>query len=683
MASGLSCRYQVRVVPCGTESDGVTVKRRIYLALNSGTGHFPPGQVELIHQALQAAQLDYKYLSDDRCFALHLADMFNAQTALAKHGFVTKEQVPYFVWRWMCDFQTQTLVPETELQQRLGDDIWNSLHPYQRVCVQRAVSSRRFYIADEMGTGKTFQCLATCQYFQPQWPVLVLCPSSLRYNWRSEIMRWLGLLESDVLVPKNSKHYLKNQDQAHHFLVLPYSLLTNKSVVAAVAARRYDVVVMDESHYVKSMFSKRANQACALAEHADVKLLLSGTPFNYPSEMFQQIKILHPELYPRFFNYRLDEDRDGEYFYAKRYCRPQSTMVRGHAAWSFKGYDNHEELNAVLHTFMIRRRKADILTQLPEKNRICITLEPLPAKQTKEIEALLQAEKKGQKPSASTDAEGKEPKGGRGGEPKYMESFRLSSKYKIPNVIQFLKEHLLENCMTNDPQMKTLIFFHHDAMLQALEELLRDTLKNQFPYFVISGATSPLKREEFKESFQTTEQYRIGLLSITAAGVGLTLTAANTEVFTEILFGPNDHLQAEDRAHRLGQKSAVNIFYLIQPKTTDDINFGMIRKKERESSLMLDGQASSLPARRVAAADLTEPGTLTMNDIMKHHKPQSSSTKREWTDTHEPATESTAATEAAAPPRIQYATKRRMIQVYKLQEDAEPSAAATSTPSVQ
>lgn len=674
----LTCKYQVRAVPCGTEFDGVTVKRRLYLALHSGTGHFTGGQVDLIRQSLTTAQMDFKYLPDDNFFALPLVDMFKAQALLERAGFATKDQVPYFVWQWLCEWQEQPVVSEAELQQKLGDDIWNSLHPYQRVCVQKAASTKRFMISDEMGTGKTFQCLATCKYFQTQWPVLVFCPSSLRYTWRSEIMQWLGLPASEILVAKNSQHYLKNHTSSHSFLVLPYSLLTNKAVLAAVKEHHYQVVVFDESHYVKSMFSKRAVQACTIAEASDVKLLLSGTPFNYPSEMFQQIKILYPKLYPRFFNYRMEEDRHGEYFYAKRYCRPQSYTVRGHTVWSFKGYDNHEELNALFYTFMIRRRKVDILTQLPEKNRICITLEPLSAKQTKEIAALLKAEKPNPSKKPKDEAAAATTTTPQG-EAKYMDSFRLTNKYKIPHVVKFLKEQILEDCMTNDPQMKTLIFFHHEAMQKALEELLRDELQGQFPYFVISGSTSPAQRDAFKEAFQTSDQYRVGLLSITAAGVGLTLTAASTEVFTEILFGPNDHLQAEDRAHRLGQKSAVNIFYLIQPQTTDDINFGLIRKKERESSLMLDGQASALPARRVAAADLAQPtGTLTMQDIMKFHTSDQTkktpSAKRpcpEEATTHEPPT-------ARSMPRITYATSRRpMVQVYKLQEAPTETTALT------
>lgn len=658
----LSCKYSLRVLDDGTEFDGVTKRKRTYLSIESGTGFFLPYHVTRIKRVLDEAKIENKYLPTDSVFAVKVQDLFHCMTALEKDGIPTKDMVPYFVWRWICETEERPKVSEEMLREKLGDDIWKSLHPYQRVCVQKAAECKKFYIADEMGTGKTFQCLASCKFFQNLWPALVFCPSSLRYTWRTEIVQWLGLTEGDVLVVKNTKHFLKNHEQPHSFLVMPYSLLINKKVTDLLATKTYRVVVMDEAHYVKSAQSKRAQHAQELSKDAPVKLLLSGTPFNYPSEMFQQIKIINPELYPRFFNGNMLQDRDGVCYYAKRYCKPFSSTVRGREVWSFRGYDNHEELNALLNTFMIRRRKADILTQLPEKNRICITLDPLPKKQEKEIEAMLKAEKQDKKAPVPEIEDGlvkaSEATKKKGGEPKFMESFRLTSKYKIPNAIKFIKEQILEDCMTNDPGMKVLIFFHHQEMQKALEEML--TEDTRFPYFVISGKTDALQRDEYMKAFQTSEGFRIGLLSITAAGVGLTLTAAKVVVFTELLFGPNDHFQAEDRAHRLGQKSAVNIFYLIQPKTTDDINFGMIRKKDRESGIMLDGHATHLQSRRVAAsslltADSTEPLEKThISTIMKREKKKDVEIQR-----IEPVT--------AQPFKIRRTTPRPMIQVYKLQ----------------
>lgn len=149
-----------------------------------------------------------------------------------------------------------------------------------------------------------------------------------------------------------------------------------------------------------------------------------------------------------------------------------------------------------------------------------------------------------------------------------------------------------------------------------------------------SGATSELLcagcfvadrivLRRYVQDFQTTNNtYRVALLSITAAGVGLTLTAASTVVFSEILFGPDQHLQAEDRAHRIGQRSDVNIFYLIQPKTTDDINFGLIKKKERESSVMIDGTASAVTSRRAEAGNALETARKKPPEVVSDSEPR-------------------------------------------------------------
>jgi SWI/SNF-related matrix-associated actin-dependent regulator 1 of chromatin subfamily A len=183
-----------------------------------------------------------------------------------------------------------------------------------------------------------------------------------------------------------------------------------------------------------------------------------------------------------------------------------------------------------------------------------------------------------------------------------MEAFRLTMSCKIPAVTEFigdLVDQFAEQTALDERNLnKALIFFHHDEMLKALEELME---KKKASYFVISGATSSEKRDLYKNEFQTTEKYQYGLLSIMAAGVGLTLTAATTEIFTEVMFDPSVFLQAEDRAHRQGQTKVVNIFYLICPKTTDEINYGLICKKERESSTMIDGKESHISAKRLTA----------------------------------------------------------------------------------
>ena len=306
------------------------------------------------------------------------------------------EHLPYFVWRALVQISERPRLSLTQVGEKIGADLWHTLHPYQKVGVRFLVERKRAYIGDEMGTGKTLQSLMACQYYKEAWPVLIVCPSSLRYTWKAEIMNWLHVAEPDIYVLKAAQDIKKIVTPS--FLILSYSLLPKPQVLQWLAVKKYQVLVFDECHYTKSITSKRAQAASYLSTFATYCFLLSGTPFSYPVEMYQQLKILNPELYPWFFNYSgKGAEEPHKYYYAQRYCKPKLLHFHGKDQWMFKGYDQKEELQAVLYNYMIRRKKQDILTQLPAKTRICITLEPLARKQEKEIAALLEEEKADQK----------------------------------------------------------------------------------------------------------------------------------------------------------------------------------------------------------------------------------------------------------------------------------------------
>jgi len=700
-----SLLFTLKVVLDGTEEDGVTPKRITYVAVESCLGCFQTLEQEKLQKVLTEQKVRHKFmprtLEHDNFIAIEIKDMFTVIRHMEDAGWMIKDHVPFFVWKVVSESVQKPRLESHLVRDRVGPELWNILHPYQQVGVRFAAEKEHAYIADEMGTGKTLQSLVACKYFETDWPVLVVCPSSLRYTWRTEIMQWLGLAESDVFVVKAGKAlfapepppikaehqcspdawkiygkkvkahekklqaYRKGPAIHHKFLIISYSLLAKQTIEQWLCQKRYRVSVLDECHYIKSLSSKRSRAAIKVTKPSKVRLLLSGTPFNYPSEMFQQIKVMDPTIYPWFFNFGANgAEEPGKYFYGLRYCKPHRIQFRNRDQWVFKGYDNHEELNAVFNTFMIRRRKHEILTQLPPKNRICITLDPLTTKQEQEIAKLLKEEKKEKRMDPSEERK-RAVTGGpvkvKGGPEKYMKSFRLANQYKIPHVIKFVKDHIIDDLMTECPTMKTLIFMHHNVMREALETCLNE---KGMTFFVINGKTTPLKRDEYVQAFQNTDQYRVGLLSVTAAGVGLTLTAAQTVVFTEILFGPDQHLQAEDRAHRLGQQNDVNIFYLLEPKTTDDINFGMIRKKERESSTMLDGKANMLQTSRMTMPDAGERhlSRLLMPKKIKVSRVKSQKRRAQ------PSMEDFV-TDNTGPRRITVKRRRREVTVMRLSEE--------------
>lgn len=614
--------YSLKTENVGLYDDNVTIKRRPYIAIET-VGPWLPYIRECVQRIMSDVGIKWTFviheIYTDSHYKILPQDMLKCIRLMESNGYKTIDSVPYCI----IDHVTKSMVDEVtpdDIIFKIGEELWGLLRSFQKVCVQYCVSRKRVYIGDAMGSGKTLQSIAVCKYFEENWPVLIICPSILRNTWKNQLIKWLNMDEKDIFVVKSSKHITKSRDKPHKFLIISYSLIFKPEIQKYVIGP-YGVVVLDECHYIKAMTSKRSSAAIKVIQQANIRILLSGTPFSYPSEMYQQIKALYSDIYPWFFNYSISPAGPGEYFYATRYCNPVQIRVRNTDQWMFKGYDNPEELNAVLSTFMIRRRKKDILPYLPSKTRTCIILDPLKKKEYQEIGILLKDESSGKKPKTKivVDEYGNETevevlKNQR--PDKFMKSFRLTCQYKIVHVINFIKQYIVGDLMKADPDLKILIFSHHTIMRNAVEECLE---KCSIPFFSIYGSVSDKKRSEYEYDFQNTDKYRVGVLSIYAACTGLTLTKASMVIFTELLFGPDIMFQAEDRVHRIGQESNVNIFYLIEPKTTDDINWGLIKKKERESSNILDGEMNYVGSRRVTFNEDDHENILLVesNDVQK------------------------------------------------------------------
>lgn len=481
----------------------------------------------------------------------------------------------------LCDFKIVNEIPDkllthlhqtyakiSNLHEKVGDYIWSKLKPFQKEAVEFGVNRKKVYIADEMGLGKTLESIAICKYYEEHWPCLIICPSILKYTWGKELRKWLQLQDDDILIA-NSSSCIKKTAVSHKFLIITYGLIHRETWLLHLTRNLYSVVVLDEAHYIKSRKSKRSNAAVKLTQQAAIRILLSGTPFCYPAGLYPQLSALYPEIYPSFFN---PNDVIDNNTFASRYCSPVQRRNNNGFEWVYNGYDNQTELNTLVSSFMIRRRKEQVLAELPTKLRTCVVLEPLKPDEQSHITSLL------------TDKEDRF---------SFMESFRLTCSYKTEQVLIFLKDYVISNLMKQNPKLCVLIFCHHSAMREALEKVLHST---KISHFSIHGGTSDKQRREFEHDFQNSNKYKIGILSITAACAGLTLTRASVVIFTEILFGPDMMFQAEDRVHRIGQASNVNIIYLLQPNTTDDINWRLIKKKEKEVSRIIDGTPSVVNA---------------------------------------------------------------------------------------
>ncbi|KAH8088757.1 annealing helicase [Aureococcus anophagefferens] len=159
---------------------------------------------------------------------------------------------------------------------------------------------------------------------------------------------------------------------------------------------------------------------------------------------------------------------------------------------------------------------------------------------------------------------------------------------------------------------KILLFAHHVAVLDALEADLVRGLKGSSAHFRIDGSTPPAERQRLVESFQNDPKVRCALLSVTAAGVGLTLTAASAVLFAELHWTPGVLVQAEDRAHRIGQRSSVNVHYLVLKDEKDSVDMALWRSIARKVSVVgaaLDGAKKATLGATAATATASASGS--------------------------------------------------------------------------
>jgi SWI/SNF-related matrix-associated actin-dependent regulator 1 of chromatin subfamily A len=425
----------------------------------------------------------------------------------------------------------------------------------------------RVLIGDEMGLGKTIQAIAIASAYMSDWPLLVVCPSSMRNVWAQEIVRWLP----DIVSAEDINLIYTSRDPVSTcpVTIISYDLFSKLSY--DIRQQGFKVVIADESHYLKNGQAKRTMAIVPAVRQAKHAILLTGTPaLARPIELFNLLNCLHPTLFPNYLEY------------AERYCAAH----QGPFGLDTGGSSNVEELHMVLQKHaMIRRLKKQVLTQLPPKRRQRIMLQ-MPsteaAKFSAQIEKLKELEAQADDPAAADEERMAASSRKRN---LIMKLYVDTGQAKTAAVREYVGDLL-------DCGAKFLVFAHHMPVLDGLEECVK---QRKVKYIRIDGRTPSSERQRRVALFQQQSDVRVAVLSITAAGTGLTLTAAQTVVFAELHWTPGVLLQAEDRVHRIGQNgSSVNIHYLIAQGTCDDLIWDSISHKMRVVGRTLDGQVAHL-----------------------------------------------------------------------------------------
>eukprot|EP00957_Ditylum_brightwellii_P178489 13596687-Ditylum_brightwellii.AAC.1 len=306
-----------------------------------------------------------------------------------------------------------------------------------------------------------------------------------------------------------------------------------------------------------------------LLQKANRLILLSGTPaLARPVELWSQLNCLDADLF-------------GSYTaYTKQFCNAR----RGRFGWDVTGLSNADELHEKLKTIMVRRLKSDVLSELPPKQRsiVPVKIDTEHGKSCRELMEDMQSARQSVDELVGADAYGANFEARR----LLMQAYQSSGIGKAKSVSEFVLDWL-----AGSTTQKVLVFAHHKEVMDTLEAAISKKLKG-VGHIRIDGAVPPAERAMRVRKFQTNGRIRVALLSVTAAGVGLTLTAATSVIFAELHWTPGVLAQAEDRCHRIGQHNAVNIMYCVckdQEMSIDLSLWKMLGKKVGTLGRVIDG----------------------------------------------------------------------------------------------
>src|SRR4051794_18882361 len=433
------------------------------------------------------------------------------------------------------------------IEDRLGGE----LRPFQRAGVAYALWSRRTFLADEQGLGKTVEALAAIEA-DDAYPAVVVCPASLKLNWEREIEHWLPHRSVTVVSGTTGGH------ESADIVVLNYEIVHAHR--QRLALRVPKALVLDESHYVKNPRAKRTQAVrrltSALAPEA-LRLLLTGTPvMNHPEELIAQLRVIG----------RLEEFGSGARF-ARR----------------FQGAGAEERIHWHLRrTCFVRRAKRDVLPQLPAKRQVVVPValdneaeyrraeqdviawlreQPLDLRELdRKVAAALRAERLAQLNVLR----------------------RLAVTGKAAAALTWIEDFLA----SDEP---LVVFSGH----RSIQELVLD----RFPDALhLVGSDSLARREEAVRAFQAGSGPQLLMAATRIGGQGITLTRATNVAFLDLEWTPAMHDQAEDRLHRIGQEDAVTAWYLLAAGTIDETMAELIARKRGIVGAVTDGRRDDAEA---------------------------------------------------------------------------------------
>ena len=423
---------------------------------------------------------------------------------------------------------------------------------HQKEAIQKLVENKKFILADDMGLGKTTSTIIAALESGSK-KVLIICPATLKINWKREIENYS---DKTVFIAE-SKNFSTEAD----FVIINYDIIKNfhdtkKKDESQILASNFDLVIVDEAHYIKNATAQRTKLINDIVKKTERLWLLTGTPMtSRPIDYFNLLSLVDSPVAKNWMAYAI------------RYCAGYQFKVGSRKVWNVMGSSNLEELRDRTLGLTLRRLKENVL-DLPDKIITPVYLR-LKSKQYEEVMG------------EYYDWYDKNPE----------ESKSLTVQFsKLTKVRQIIADEkiaqtieLAENILEQDK--KVIIFCNFtDSLNKITEHFGKAAVK-------LDGSISKPERQHSVDEFQDNPKVKVFVGNIKAAGVGITLTSAEAVIMNDLSFLPSDHAQAEDRAYRYGQKNNVLVYYPIFENTIEGVIYDILNnKKQVIATVMGDNQ---------------------------------------------------------------------------------------------
>lgn len=419
----------------------------------------------------------------------------------------------------------------------------------------------RVLIGDDMGIGKTLQALSWLYHNRNKdiFPAIIVCPASAKFVWQKEITESFDDPPSfSIMEGRKSRFFQFKSD----IVIINYDILKDR--LDEIFTLNPKTVVLDEAHMAKNMTALRTRAVIKLGKECKHIIALSGTPIEIrPIELFPIVSLLRPDLFASIHDF------------GKEYCEG---YYDGYS-WNYSGASNISKLHNILtSTFMIRRKKADVLKELPAKQRVIVPFEISNrteyGKAEKDIITWLMENESYHKAAKASRAEELV---------KVRKLQQIAFTGKEKEVVRWVKDFL-------DTGEKLVLFFTTHYALDLIFNEFKDVATG------IDGRVPPAKRGSIVSAFQENPAIKLFCGEIVSAGQAITLTASSNVAFAEYLFNPAKHVQAEDRTHRISQKDSVTVYYLMAKETIEENMIKVLQKRMEISEGILDGRTDDSDA---------------------------------------------------------------------------------------